>query len=158
MNLLPKPKNHRVGWTTAVMPQHVYRYIGKKYQTTGYMRQKDYRRQSGRKPALCCSFRRRSKGWRFSLGITETLSGQAYEITIQWERRTDLRWWWSRCALWSGNVLSDLATSYGGALPCVQIMDALDMPNRGYYFDLTRGRILKLEELKKLQTGCPTIS
>ena len=32
----------------------------------------------------------------------------------------------------------------------MQIMDAPDMPNRGYYFDQTRGRILKLEELKKI--------
>ena len=38
----------------------------------------------------------------------------------------------------------------GGILPCVQIQDAPDMPNRGYYFDQTRGRVLKLEELKKI--------
>lgn len=37
----------------------------------------------------------------------------------------------------------------GTALPCLQIIDHPDLANRGYYLDVSRGRIPKLDTLKK---------
>ena len=52
--------------------------------------------------------------------------------------------------LYGVETFCQIVQQCGGILPCVQIQDAPDMPNRGYYFDQTRGRVLKLEELKKI--------
>lgn len=40
------------------------------------------------------------------------------------------------------------------SLPYMEIVDAPDIPNRGYYFDCTRGRIPTLEQLKKIADIC----
>ena len=37
----------------------------------------------------------------------------------------------------------------GSVLPCIKITDKPDLPHRGYYLDETRGRVLKLDYLKK---------
>lgn len=38
---------------------------------------------------------------------------------------------------------------HGSALPALEVEDAPDMPNRGYYLDCSRGRVPTLETLKK---------
>src|SRR5699024_8016957 len=38
----------------------------------------------------------------------------------------------------------------GAVLPCLEIEDAPEIPNRGYYHDVTRGRIPTLSYLKHL--------
>lgn len=47
-------------------------------------------------------------------------------------------------------TLRQMCIQAGGILPCMEIEDFPDIPNRGFYHDVTRGRILHLEELKKL--------
>lgn len=47
-------------------------------------------------------------------------------------------------------TLRQMCVQTGGILPCVEIEDFADIPNRGFYHDATRGRVPKLEELKKL--------
>ncbi len=52
--------------------------------------------------------------------------------------------------LYGVQTLCQIAGQYGGVLPCVEIEDAPDLLNRGYFFDETRGRVLTLPELKKM--------
>lgn len=92
-----------------------------------------------------------------SLGIAKTLPEQTYEITID-EKGGQISGGDGAGVLYGVETFCQIVQQCGGILPCVQIQDAPDMPNRGYYFDQTRGRVLKLEELKKLQTGCAAIN
>lgn len=39
---------------------------------------------------------------------------------------------------------------YGNNIPCVRICDEPDIQVRGFYYDITRGKVPKLETLKKL--------
>lgn len=53
--------------------------------------------------------------------------------------------------LWYGmQTLRQILEQNGAILPCLHIEDAPDLPNRGYYFDCTRGRIPTMDWLKKL--------
>lgn len=53
--------------------------------------------------------------------------------------------------LWHGmQTLLQIMEQEGAVLPGLEIEDAPEMPNRGYYFDCTRGRIPKLDWLKAL--------
>lgn len=53
--------------------------------------------------------------------------------------------------LWHGlQTLLQIVSQSGAVLPAVTVEDAPDMPNRGFYHDITRGRIPKLSYLKKL--------
>ena len=53
--------------------------------------------------------------------------------------------------LWHGmQTVLQLMTEYGAVLPALNIEDSPSLPNRGYYFDCTRGRVPKLEWLKAL--------
>lgn len=121
------------------------------------MQQKDCRRRSGRKRGLSCRFRRGSKGGGSLSWDRKTLPEQTYEITID-EKGGQISGGDGAGVLYGVETFCQIVQQCGGILPCVQIQDAPDMPNRGYYFDQTRGRVLKLEELKKLQTGCAAIN
>ncbi|MDO4293211.1 MAG: glycoside hydrolase family 20 zincin-like fold domain-containing protein [Eubacteriales bacterium] len=53
--------------------------------------------------------------------------------------------------LWHGmQTILQIAEQEGACLPCLHIEDAPAIENRGYYFDCARGRVPKLDWLKKL--------
>lgn len=57
----------------------------------------------------------------------------------------------SNTGLWYGmQTLLQIIQQEGGKISCINIEDEPEIPNRGYYFDVTRGRIPTLEWLKKL--------
>lgn len=47
-------------------------------------------------------------------------------------------------------TLCQIYAQTGCVIPCLEIEDYPDLPNRGFYHDVTRGRVPTLEELKKL--------
>lgn len=51
---------------------------------------------------------------------------------------------------WAVQTLRQVVRQSGGLIPYIIIEDEPDMKNRGYYHDVTRGRIQTLENLKKL--------
>lgn len=51
---------------------------------------------------------------------------------------------------WAVQTLRQIVRQSAGLLPRLRIEDEPDMKNRGYYHDVTRGRIQTLENLKKL--------
>lgn len=51
---------------------------------------------------------------------------------------------------WAVQTLRQIVRQNAGLLPCVEIDDEPDIKNRGFYHDVTRGRIQNLDNLKKL--------
>ncbi|MBQ7840474.1 MAG: family 20 glycosylhydrolase [Lachnospiraceae bacterium] len=77
-----------------------------------------------------------------------TMAKESYELTIS-EDGILLKG--EESGLWHGlQTLLQIMEQEGAVLPALHIEDAPEMPNRGYYFDCTRGRIPKLEWLKAL--------
>ena len=56
----------------------------------------------------------------------------------------------SRGLLWGVQTLRQILRQECAILPCLTIEDAPDIPNRGFYHDVTRGRVPKLSWLKQL--------
>lgn len=83
------------------------------------------------------------------LEFSEELSEQAYRILIEPD---GVKIWGGDGAgiLYGVESFCQILQQCGGILPGMRIEDAPDILNRGYYFDQTRGRVLKLEELKKI--------
>ncbi len=48
------------------------------------------------------------------------------------------------------STLRQLMAEYGEGIPCLEISDSPDLKIRGFYFDITRGRVPKLETLYRL--------
>ena len=52
--------------------------------------------------------------------------------------------------LYAVETLCQIAEQQGAAIECAEILDSPDIRHRGYYLDETRGRVLKLDYLKKV--------
>lgn len=52
--------------------------------------------------------------------------------------------------LYGVETLCQIIEQCGPVMDCVKITDSPDLPHRGYYLDETRGRVLKLDYLKKV--------
>ena len=83
------------------------------------------------------------------LTVEPGLQEQAYELTIE-ETGIRIAGGDGAGVLYGVESLCQMLGQCGGSLPCCSLKDAPDMLYRGYYFDQTRGRVLKLEELKKI--------
>lgn len=83
------------------------------------------------------------------LEISEVLDAQEYQLSVQrdgiWITGGD-----GAGVLYGVQTLSQMCLQYGGMLPCVEIIDAPEIKNRGYFLDETRGRVLTLPYLKKV--------
>lgn len=94
-----------------------------------------------------------SKGEEESQGIyidiLKELQDEEYKLEIQEDR---IRLWGGSNAgiLYGIQTLRQLVETQGAVLPCLDIVDYPDIPNRGFYHDVTRGRIPTLESLKAL--------
>lgn len=51
---------------------------------------------------------------------------------------------------WGVQTLRQIVRQSASLLPCLEIEDFPDLENRGFYHDVSRGRVQKLDELKKL--------
>ena len=150
MNLLPKPKKITEKGGQLLLCHSMYIVISKEISDNGIYAAKRLQEAILQETGLLLRLSvGETRDGDFSLRITETLSEQAYEITIN-ENGVQILGGDGAGVLYGVETFCQILQQYGGALPCMQIMDAPDMPNRGYYFDQTRGRILKLEELKKI--------
>lgn len=83
-----------------------------------------------------------------SLEISQDLEKQSYQLIITPENIRILGG--DRMAVGYGvSTLCQIIKMEGGFIPCLEIFDKPDLPVRGYYLDQARGRILKLETLKR---------
>lgn len=74
---------------------------------------------------------------------------QEYELTIN-EEGVTVRGGNGAGVMYGVQTLCQIIEQCGSVLPFMEIVDAPDIKHRGYYLDQTRGRVWKLENLKKL--------
>lgn len=81
--------------------------------------------------------------------IDDSLSEEHYNLKIE-ENGVVVRAGSKNALGWGVQTLRQIVRQSAGLLPCVVIEDEPDMKNRGFYHDVTRGRVQTLENLKKL--------
>ncbi len=88
-----------------------------------------------------------------NMSLEEGLSSEAYTLTIDTEGVSigggDLAG-----LLYGVQTLRQIIRQEGGRLPVLSIEDYPQIPNRGFYHDVTRGRVPTLDYLKKLADQC----
>ncbi len=82
------------------------------------------------------------------LYITHGEEGEGYTLTIN-EKGITVKGDGAHGAYNAMQTLRQIIHEYGDTLPYVTINDAPDFPERGFYHDITRGRVPTLEMLKK---------
>lgn len=83
------------------------------------------------------------------LGMDASLRKQQYTLKITQEGAC-LRGGSLQALGYAVQTLRQILRQYGGLLPCVEIVDEPDLPDRGFYHDATRGRVQTLDNLKRL--------
>ncbi len=90
----------------------------------------------------------REKGCIF-ISLNKSLQKEEYYLKIT-EGGIEL-WGGSNAGIFYGiQTLRQILENKGAVLPCLAIEDLPDMPNRGFYHDVTRGRIPTMRSLKAL--------
>ena len=109
------------------------------------MLQKDFEKYAGLRLKIA---RGAAKGTDIELVMDETMPADHYRLSITAEKARLTAG--SDEALLNGvQTFGQHIQRFGGLLPCVEIEDWPNLPNRGYYQDVSRGRIPTLESLKK---------
>lgn len=83
------------------------------------------------------------------LTLTHVLSPQEYCLEIE-ENRVTVFGGDGAGVLYGVETLCQVMEQCGAVLECVKVTDKPDLLRRGYYLDETRGRVLKLDYLKKV--------
>lgn len=74
---------------------------------------------------------------------------QGYKLSIS-EEGIEIKGGDGAGVMYGVQTLCQITEQCGGAFPCLEIVDSPDLLNRGYYLDQTRGRVQKLDGLKKM--------
>ena len=90
-----------------------------------------------------------------SIGLGKNLKPGGYRLVI--EREKIMLEGFSPAAIFHGvqTLFQIIGQSPSGKLPLIKIDDWPDIPERGVYYDITRGRVPKLERLKQLAAPNP---
>ncbi len=158
MYLLPKPKTIKEQDGQMLLCYSTHIVMTKEVAETEMHAAKRLQGDQAGNRAYPAVFRRGSKEGDLSLGIAKTLPEQTYEITIDEKRRTDFR---RRQGLACFMVWRPSARSYSsvaGYCPVYRFRMPRICQTVVIILTRQRGRVLKLEELKKLQTGCAAIN
>ncbi len=90
-----------------------------------------------------------SKQENNAIVITHGSSGEGYTLSVR-ENKISITAQGSAGAFYGIQTLRQLIKENGLSVPCCQIDDAPDFPYRGFYHDISRGRVCRLETLKKI--------
>lgn len=80
-------------------------------------------------------------------------NSEAYHISVK-EEGIRLIGYGEAGLLYAVQTLRQLIRQYGTAIPVLEMEDRPAIVNRGFYYDVSRGRIPTLEELKRLADTC----
>lgn len=83
------------------------------------------------------------------LKVVSSMKEESYELFIT-EEKIEIRGAEGAGIFYGVQTLCQIIEQCGGIIPCMEIKDEPDIPNRGYYFDQTRGRVLTLAKLKEI--------
>ncbi len=90
-----------------------------------------------------------SKQETHTIVITHGSNGEDYILNIS-ENRISITAQGPAGAFYGIQTLRQLIKENGISVPCCRIDDAPDFPYRGFYHDISRGRVCRLETLKKI--------
>lgn len=90
-----------------------------------------------------------SKTKEGTISIAHGDSGEGYRLVVR-ENSVTLHGDGAEGAFYGIQTLRQLIKANGLSIPCCEIDDAPDFAYRGYYHDISRGRVCKLETLKKV--------
>ncbi|ABX40994.1 glycoside hydrolase family 20 zincin-like fold domain-containing protein [Lachnoclostridium phytofermentans] len=122
----------------ATVTEHIYDYTK--------LLQKDLKKQLGYAPAIT---RGESSTGDILLVHNTSLLEEEYHLNICTEG-IHLVFGSEKGLLYGIQTLRQMVSQVGALLPCCEIKDYPAISNRGYYFDVTRGRIPTMESLKAL--------
>lgn len=83
------------------------------------------------------------------LNLDSKLKAESYQLKIEKDKIIILAAA-KEGLLFGVQTLRQIIKQYGAVLPCLEIEDYPELKNRGFYHDVSRGRIPKLAYLKKL--------
>ncbi len=146
MYLLPSPKTlHSEAGTNLLTPYTVI--VLQQGDLVGAKQlQAEIRRFGG---IECPILRGEGRQGDIILTIDEALPGQGYTLEIT-EKSIMLKGGPGDGLLHGIQTLRQIIRQRGLVLPCLRIEDAPSYPIRGYYFDVSRGRVSTLEALKRI--------
>lgn len=150
MKLLPKPKKveqmsgaYELGWKSVIIMD---RNLGENAAVYASVLRDGLGKGTGIKCALVKGTYRKGNIY---LTVDPCLHAQEYRLSIK-EEGILITGGDGAAVLYGVQTLCQIAKEYGAMLPCAEIEDAPDMPDRGYFLDETRGRVLTLPALKKM--------
>ncbi|HKM03559.1 MAG TPA: family 20 glycosylhydrolase [Lachnospiraceae bacterium] len=83
------------------------------------------------------------------ISLDTTLKKEEYELCIS-TNKVELQGGSISGIFYGIQTLCQIVRQVGGVLPCLKILDYPNIANRGYYFDISRGRVPTLKTLKEL--------
>lgn len=150
MYLLPRPKKveerqgaYEIGWNTVITIDGTLSENGCVY--AGLV-QECIRNRAG---IECAVVRGEKREGDLFLTLAPECGAQEYWICIAQDGLV-VAGGDGAAVLYGVQTLCQIITQCGGVLPCMEISDAPDIPNRGYFLDETRGRVLTLPYLKRV--------
>ena len=151
MYLIPQPKNIEYGESGSHFTLSYGSYVvlepscGEKLTAQAKLAVEALKEELGFAPALT---RGTGRPGDVILSQSEAMAPQSYRLIVD---EKNVRITGGEAGVWYGcQTLLQMAAQCGAVLPAVTIEDEPDIPNRGFYHDITRGRVPKLSFLKKM--------
>ncbi len=150
MYIIPEPQemNQKEGSFTVCFDQKIVLDTSCSPESYGYARliQEEFKTYTGYGPAIS---RGRSKKTAITLAITPGLLEEEYRLKVDGDG-IRIESGGDKGLLYGVQTLRQIVRQSGACIPYVDIHDFPGIKNRGFYHDVTRGRIPTLSYLKKL--------
>ena len=154
MYLLPKPKKlekrqgvYELTWESVItIDESMKENEGEHGTVYASVLQKGMRESTG---ITCAVVKGKRRDSGIFLTVAPELEPQEYRLQIG-EDGIVVAGGDGAAVLYGVQTLCQIAAQCGGLLECMEILDAPDRKNRGYFLDETRGRVLTLPYLKKV--------
>lgn len=150
MYLLPKPKSvvykqgyYEISWNTVITIDETMQENGSVYAA---ILQESIRKYAG---IECAVIRGKKRAGDIFLTAMPQYKAQEYRIQVE-EGGLTIAGGDGAAVLYGVQTLCQVIAQCGGVLQYMEIEDAPDIPDRGYFLDETRGRVLTLPYLKRV--------
>ena len=155
MYLLPKPKKtekrqgvYELTWESVItIDENMKEQAGEYGTVYASVLQKGLRESTG---LTCAVVKGKRRGNGLFLTVSPKLEPQEYRLQIG-EDGIVVEGGDGAAVLYGVQTLCQIAAQCGGLLECMEISDAPDRKNRGYFLDETRGRVLTADMIKTVE-------
>jgi len=151
MYLLPEPQSIKLGENHFILKYDTQIIVNSKLGFKEVNYAKILKNQIEESLSFSLAITKADKGGDCSITllISNELKPEAYKLLIK-EDRVEILAGNSNGFLYGVQTLRQIISQTGAVLPCLEIEDYPEISNRGFYHDVTRGRIPTLASLKAL--------